>query len=154
MPFEIDGQPIPPKDPALMIVFKGDGWYGMDTDRKTLVQGHIVRLDTTRRPKAIDLHNLGPDRNPRGRAWIQGIYELAGRHPDPLPELRRRRPSHRIRNQGWPGFVLARRLPARSSSRRDAGSVEQKLIQSRDLEDALYKVLKRDHEFNDPVGPS
>ena len=67
-----------PKTPLSMIVFKGDGWYGMDTEKKTLVQGHIVRLDTTRRPKAIDLHNLGPDRNPRGRPLIQGIYQLAG----------------------------------------------------------------------------
>ena len=70
--------PLPPKDPALMIVFKGDGWYGIDKDRKTLVQGHVVRLSTMRQPKAIDLYDLGPNRNPLGRAWIQGIYNLDG----------------------------------------------------------------------------
>ena len=113
---EVEGKKVPlslpPKDPALMIVFKGDGWYGMDRDRKTLVQGHVVRLNTTRRPKAIDLYNLGPNRNPCGSPIDPGNLSAGWRHPDPLPELRRRRPSYRIRNQGWREFVLARRLPA------------------------------------------
>ena len=32
-------------------------------------------------------------------------------------------------------------------------TIEQRLLHSRDLEDALYKILKRDHEFNDPRWP-
>ena len=32
-------------------------------------------------------------------------------------------------------------------------TIEQKSLHSRDLEDALYKLLKRDHEFNDPRWP-
>jgi len=32
-------------------------------------------------------------------------------------------------------------------------TIEQRTLLARDLEDALYKVLKRDHEFNDPRWP-
>ena len=32
-------------------------------------------------------------------------------------------------------------------------TIEQRLLHSRDLENALYKILKRDHEFNDPRWP-
>ena len=147
VPFEHNGQPIPPKDPALMIVFKGDGWYGMDRDRKTLVQGHIVRLDTTRRPKAIDLYNLGPNRNPLGRAWIQGIYRLEG---DTLTLCLSfggaDRPAEFATKAGPSSFVL-------DVYQRDRPPIEQTMIRARDLEDALYKILKRDREFNDPRWP-
>jgi RNA polymerase sigma-70 factor (ECF subfamily) len=78
VPMEADGRPIPPNDPCLMLVFKDDGWYTVGPDGKTLVQGHIIRLDPTRRLKSIDLYSLPPHVDPDGRAWIQGIYKLDG----------------------------------------------------------------------------
>jgi RNA polymerase sigma factor (sigma-70 family) len=144
-PAERNGQPIPPKDPALMIVFKGDGWYQMGADGKTLVQGHIVRLDTTRRPKAIDLYNLGPGRNPPGRAWIEGIYKL---EDDTLTLCLSfggvDRPAEFATKAGPNSFVL-------DVYQRDRPPIKEQMINARGLEDALYKILKRDHEFSDPL---
>ena len=144
-PAERNGQPIPPKDPALMIVFKGDGWYQMGADGKTLVQGHIVRLDTTRLPKAIDLHNLGPNRDPPGRAWIQGIYKL---EDDTLTLCLNfggaDRPTEFVTKPGPNSNVL-------DVYRRDRPPIKERMINARGLEDALYKILRRDHEFSDPL---
>jgi len=75
VPLEINGQPIPPKDPMLMIVFKDDGWYGVGAGGKTFEIQQIVKLDPTRRPKAIDLYDPDPNRN-LGRPVIPGIYKL------------------------------------------------------------------------------
>jgi len=71
-------EPIPANSPGLMVVFKGDGWYGAGRDGKTLVKNHVIKLDPSRRPKAIDLYYLDPNGNPRDPATIPGIYKLEG----------------------------------------------------------------------------
>ena len=72
---EVDGQKMPP-EPKVTIVFKGDGWYGAGRDGKTLVKHHVIKLDTTRRPKAIDLYYLDRKGSRSDHAPILGIYEF------------------------------------------------------------------------------
>jgi uncharacterized protein (TIGR03067 family) len=78
VPMEINGEPIPADSPWIRFVFKGDIWYRMDADGKSLVKMHVIKLDPTRRPKAIDLYILGDDGKPTNDPPIPGIYELEG----------------------------------------------------------------------------
>ena len=117
----------------------------MDRDGTSLVQGHMVKLDPDQRPGAIDLFNLDKGGNPSGPAFIRGIYKSEG---DVLTLCLSfsglDRPTDFATRPGPGSFWL-------DVYQRD--SLEQRMIQSRALEDALYDLLKRERELNDPRWP-
>ena len=56
--------PIPATSPGFTVVFKDDGWYGLDKNSNSLVKRHVIALDPSRHPKSIDLYYLDLHGNP------------------------------------------------------------------------------------------